>query len=59
MWLLESLELLSNSDKTAVIHRENKITFQELWSRSEAISRYISSHCTTKAPCSYLWKQRY
>lgn len=50
MWLLDRLETLSCSDGIAMIHRESKITFQELWSRSEAISCYISRHCIAKEP---------
>lgn len=50
MWLLNNLKKLMNSNETAIIHRENKITFKELWYRSEKIASYISSQCKTSAP---------
>lgn len=50
MWILDELERLKNSNKLAIIHRENKITFKELWSRSEHIANYILSACKTKSP---------
>lgn len=41
MWLLDELEKLKDSDVVAVIHRESKCTFKELWNRSESFANYL------------------
>lgn len=50
MWILDELEKLKNSNELAIIYRENKITFKELWNRSEQIASYILSVCKTNFP---------
>lgn len=50
MWLLDELEKLKNNDEIAIIHRESKITFKELWEKSEHVANYILNTCKTNAP---------
>lgn len=41
MWILDKLAELINSGENAIIHREEKISFRELWRRSEAITGFL------------------
>ena len=50
MWILEELEKLKCSKQPAIIHRENSITFEELWNRSELIAEYIEKNCKSDSP---------
>lgn len=50
MWILNDLEKFKYSDEIAIIHREKRITFRELWEKSEKIANYIEKNCKTKAP---------
>lgn len=50
MWFLDELEKLKNSDETAIIYRENKVTFKDLWKKSEHVANYILNTCKTNAP---------
>lgn len=50
MWILDELKKRSDSDVTALIHRERDISFQELWKQSEIMAEYFKQHCQTKAP---------
>lgn len=50
MWLLDELSKFKNSDNLAVVHRENQITFKQLWERSEKVASYINSVCKTSSP---------
>lgn len=50
MWILDELEKLKSSDKPAIIYRENKITFKDLWERSECLASFISCNCKFKSP---------
>lgn len=50
MWLLTELEKLRGSQKTAIVHREERITFQNLWDRSDKLAGYIDEVCKSKAP---------
>ena len=50
MWILDELKKRSDSDVTALIHRERNISFQELWEQSEIMAEYFKRNCQTKAP---------
>lgn len=50
MWILDELKKLSDSEKTALIHRERRISFRQLWQQSEAAASYIKKICRTNAP---------
>ena len=50
MWILEELKKRSDSDKIAIIHRDRRLSFKELWDNSERIAKYISDNTTTKNP---------
>lgn len=50
MWLLDNLEKLRHSTNTAIVYRENGITFFDLWNRSERMAAVINTTCHTKAP---------
>lgn len=41
MWLLDALYEKRNSDKIAVIHRNEALSYRELWSRSEIIAGFL------------------
>lgn len=41
MWLLDALYKKRNSDKIAVIHRNEALSYRELWSRSEIIAGFL------------------
>ena len=45
MWILNDLEKFKYSDEIAIIHREERITFRELWEKSEKIANYIEKNC--------------
>lgn len=50
MWILDELEKYKESDEIAIIHREEQITFAELWKQSDYLAEYIEKTCKTKAP---------
>lgn len=50
MWILDELKKKSGSDETALIHREETITFRQLWEKSDAVAAVISSRCKSKNP---------
>lgn len=50
MWILEELEKRSHSDETAMICREERISFRQLWERSEALAAYVNCNCKTSHP---------
>lgn len=50
MWILNELDKHKTSNQIAIIHREEKITFKQLWEKSEKIANYIEENCKTKAP---------
>lgn len=50
MWLLDELKKYAYSEKTAVICREESVTFRQLWEQSDLAAEYIKTHCRTKAP---------
>lgn len=50
MWLLDELEKRKGSDEIAVCHRENQISFMELWGKSEHLAVWIEENLKTKAP---------
>lgn len=41
MWVLNNIAELKNSEETAIIHREEKISFCKLWRRSESITGFL------------------
>ena len=50
MWILDELKKMSDSDRTAVIHRDRQLSFKALWEGSEKIAQYIQKHTVTKNP---------
>ncbi len=50
MWLLDELMKRADSEETAVIHREETITFRQLWEYSDVLAGYMKEKCRTKAP---------
>lgn len=50
MWILDELKKRSDSDADALIHRERKLSFRELWEQSEVMAEYFKRNCQTKAP---------
>lgn len=50
MWLLDELKKLKNSNETAIISREEKLSFRELWERSEKLAYFINEKCKTLNP---------
>ena len=50
MWILDELEKLKDSAQSAVIYRNNEVSFKELWRRSEKLANYILNVCKFKAP---------
>lgn len=50
MWVLDNLKSMKDSDKVALIHRQRKITFKELWELSEKIAAYHNEKLVSKAP---------
>lgn len=50
MWLLDALEERKNDDATAIVYRNEKINFKELWQRSESIAQYLLNNGYNKNP---------
>ena len=50
MWLLDELEKRKESHTIAVIHRERKLTYKDLWELSERLACWIEQNCQSKAP---------
>lgn len=50
MWILEELKKRSGSDRIAVIHRDRKITFEELWIASENLASKLNNELSTDQP---------
>lgn len=49
MWVLEKLEELKNSKKYAIIHDEDKITYEDLWKKTEIIAKFIEDNTPKNA----------
>lgn len=50
MWILDELKKRSKSGEIALIHREERITFRQLWETSDALAAWMKEKCKTKAP---------
>ena len=50
MWLLDELKKRKNDDATAIIHRDNRVSYAELWKMSEIIAGWMEANLSTKAP---------
>ena len=50
MWILDELKKRSESEKTAIIHRDRRLSFKELWEGSEKIAKYIKDNTSTQNP---------
>ncbi|MBO6204450.1 MAG: AMP-binding protein [Selenomonas sp.] len=50
MWLLDALEQRKKNDATAIIYRNEKISYKELWHRSECIAKYLIDNGYDKHP---------
>lgn len=50
MWLLDELKNLKNSNETAIINKEERLSFKELWERSEKLACFIDEKCKTLNP---------
>ena len=50
MWLLDQLITKKNSDSIAVVHREERLSYAELWRKSEVLASYLEKICHDKAP---------
>lgn len=50
MWILDELKKCSDSSEAALIHREKRISFHELWEQSEVMAEYFKQNCQTNAP---------
>lgn len=50
MWLLDALEQRKEDDATAIIYRNEKISYKELWHRSECIAKYLIDNGYDKHP---------
>lgn len=50
MWLLDALEERKNDEATAIIYRDEDISFKELWQRSECIAQYLLNNGYNKHP---------
>lgn len=44
MWILDELFKLKNSDKLAINHGNDNITFKDLWNKSEILANYIKNN---------------
>lgn len=49
-WILDKLYEKRNSKDLAIIHRDDSITYSELWSNSEKIASYIFNNKKNKSP---------
>lgn len=50
MWILDELSKRSDSEEIALIHRERKLSFRQLWEQSDVLAEFIKGKCQTKAP---------
>ena len=50
MWRLDALERRKNDEAIAIIHRDEKINYKELWRRSECIAKYLKDNGLDKHP---------
>lgn len=50
MWLLDELMKRSASEENAIIHREESVTFRQLWEYSDMLAGYMKEKCHSKAP---------
>lgn len=50
MWLLDELEKRKNCEDIAIYHREVKLSFKDLWRKSESLAVWMESELKTKRP---------
>ena len=51
MWLLDELKKRNRDyENIAIIHRDRRISYAELWAMSESIGAWMEKHLTTDAP---------
>ncbi|QNK42250.1 D-alanine--poly(phosphoribitol) ligase subunit DltA [Caproicibacter fermentans] len=50
MWLLNQLKGYSTFDNTAIIYRDNNISYRDLWERSEQLACFINNEAKTNNP---------
>ena len=50
MWILDGLKARKDSGAAAMVHRGDKITYRELWDRSESAARWICENTKTMNP---------
>lgn len=50
MWILDALKMKKNDNSLAIVQRENKVTFADLWYQSEVIAEWIEQNVCTRAP---------
>lgn len=50
MWILNKLKKLKDSYEIAIINRDEKLSFKDLWERSEKMAHYIDKKCSSKNP---------
>lgn len=50
MWILDELQKNAKNDEYAVICREDRITFRELWDWSDRMAVYMKKNCQSRTP---------
>ncbi len=50
MWLLDELKKRKDDTSVAIIHRDNRVSYSELWQRSEVIAKWLNVNLSTDAP---------